>query len=284
MYGCEKEREYNPASVSPPRLFVIGQADPLLGVSVKVTKAVSVGQSANFDTLFVSNATVQLIKPDGGNYNLANQGNGLFTLDTSIHKVSPGDSCSIRVTNVPYFPDCFSSNIIVPQATKSVYSIGVWKTGNMNGNLPEGEGVIKFSDELSNHDIYMTRLYGQFNNDAPGLLGCYVSLNPLCEANRYPGLPDVAFKDECIAGENTIEIQFYGVLNGVPNIGPWVAADKVIIYFGTVSENYYEFIYALNQPEDIEKGLADPKPSYSNMKGGLGIFYATNLTKKVIEL
>jgi hypothetical protein len=281
LFGCEKEGEYRPSTIPPPKLFILGQADPNLGVSVKVTKAVSVGKSAQFDTIFVSNARVQLVTSDGTVYGLANQGKGLFTLDTAIYRVVPGDSCFVSVTDVPYYPDCESSYVVIPQKVKSIEKIEIWKTGEYNGDIPWGEGIIKFSDELHSKDTYIFRGYGQSDNNQITELDCSISLIQLCDLYNFLGS---TFLDNCVIGQDNITVSIKGQINGLNSNGFSVPADRVIVYFGTASENFHLFNYALLQPEDIEKGLAEPKPSYTNINGGLGIFYSTNLTQKVIEI
>jgi hypothetical protein len=134
---------------------------------------------------------------------------------------------------------------------------------------------------LHSKDTYIFRGYGQSDNNQITELDCSISLIQLCDLYNFLGS---TFLDNCVIGQDNITVSIKGQINGLNSNGFSVPADRVIVYFGTASENFHLFNYALLQPEDIEKGLAEPKPSYTNINGGLGIFYSTNLTQKVIEI
>jgi hypothetical protein len=280
--ACQKSELYKPKHLPEPTLYVLAQIDPHLGVQAFISIATAGADTVYYKDILVTKASVAIESDQGENLIIPHKKQGLYALDSTTAQLKVGHSYRIAVSGVPGLEDVLSEWVLIPQPVAKINQIAYQVTGSgPNSGIDFAKGIINFADIGSTKDSYMLRLLGKFENYAPGRMDYGASTIELCNLSDFYG--DVVLKDDCINGSEEAKLQFQGDFYVyIEEIKQSPPPTEALIYFGTVTENYYQYLDGLNQPEGYDKGLAEPKLSYSNMTGGLGILYASNLSLKRI--
>ncbi len=283
---CNKKGIYEPVNPLPPRLAVVGHLDMQTGISVRVSKAVTGGDTVLFSTLRVTQASVILTADDGQLWSVPHRGKGIYTLDSAVIKPLAGKKYRLTVRNVPNFEEVNSMWVAMPLAPAQVGAItfNTLRPG-ANPNFKYGEGLIEFTDRIETRDHYLIQLNGSVAAyPTRGFMGniAITTVQP-CEFAIYGS---TAFKDGCLRGTSEGRLVLKGELRlNIPEISDKsLSPDSIHISFGTVSDGYFDYLSGFNQPTSWEKGFAEPRPSYTNIEDGIGVFYATNTQTKTIKL
>jgi len=280
VFGCKRDERFVPADLVPA-LFIRGQVDPNIGINVLVTKAISTGDTIPIVDLLIKNAVVILRNETGSITQIPSVENGIYTLGNSGLFIETGKRYQLEV-QVPDIGTAISNWVEIPQPVQSV-SVDFSADGGHNGNTPTGSGTIIFSDMANSNDYYLYRMFGQADGFPAVQAGSGLTVGGLCEILYRNG--DAIFEDACLGNSTSYEGQISA------DIGQYFTSIRetrpfktMRITFGTITKSYYDFLFSLEQPEEWENGLIEPKESYTNFDGGWGVFYASNTTSYIIPL
>jgi Domain of unknown function (DUF4249) len=279
--SCDKTKLFEPNQINEPRIFVKARLDIDSGIAVYLSKTISGGDTFLLENLKIRNATVILEDVNGNRTNVPNIGENVHKLDTTGLGIVAGRKFKLEVSALG-FPNIESDWVEIPTMAKvSNVSFAPQSAGS-----DLARGVIRFEDDAQSEDTYFMKLNGISGSYQPGTMDHTFYTLQICDiTNQIYADSDVLIKDDCINGSNQAEfsVRSYLYVN-IAETQDRLPADAVLISFGKASPTYYDYIFSLIQPEDIEKGLAEPKPTFTNIKGGFGVFYATNVVVYRVDL
>jgi hypothetical protein len=276
---CSKERAYLPDNL-PTLLFVNAQIDPNLGVNILVSRAVSTSDTVYIRDLLVNDATIELINENGNRINVPFKNDGKYFLDTLGLNIEAGKKYKLE-TRVLGLPNVESEWVTIPEMV-SPDTIGFALDGGFNGDNPTGKGYLQFKPR-STPTNYLLRMSGINDNLPPFRVGFGLEITQLCDIYLRAG--DACFDNTCFGGNTTAKC----IINAdasryLPITNENLSFKSIEFQFGSVSKEYQEYLFSLEQPEEWENGLVEPKPTYTNISGGWGVFFASNTSTWRIEL
>jgi hypothetical protein len=277
---CTVEKEFIPI-YSSPTLFIRGQIDPNLGVNIFVSKALSTGDTVAIKDLLIKNANISLIDEQNKISQIPFVSDGKYFRDSTGLKIGTGRKFQIKV-EVPEFGIAISDWIEIPNLIK-MDEIDFGLDGGNNGESATASGSFQFKEPKNTSDHYLLRMYGVIDGIAPISASCEVRISDLCEILHRNG--DTCFDDTCLGDTELYSGEIYADAESYfPALDKNKKYKEVVFVFGKANKSYYDFLNSLNQPEEWEKGLSEPKKSFTNIKGGFGIFFASNTQSKKIPL
>jgi hypothetical protein len=278
-FGCERDGVFTPDNF-PPKLFVRGRLDPNLGVQVLVTKAVSTSDTVTLADLLISNAVVLLRDESGNVVSIPANGKSVYFLDNSSIAITAGKKYQLEVQETT-LGTVVSEWETVPEPVIPT-SVNFAPDGGQNGDSPTGSGSIVFNDPPNVANYYFCNAFGR----ADGYPSLYANLFfeiGFCE--KYFRDSNVVFSDGCLGNGSSSVAQLSCDLDSyVSDIQTSVPFSEISITFGVVSKSYFDFLFSLEQPEEWDNGLIEPKAVFSNINNGLGVFYTSNTAMYVIPL
>ena len=267
---CTVDKTYRPEDL-PDSLYLRGHIDPSEGVEVLVTRAVSTSDTVYVQDLLVKNAVVTLITENGSRFNVPRYTASRYHLDTAGVPIIAGKQFRIEVS-APGLDMATSNWVVMPELIE-LDTLFFEADEGMNGSTPTGSGFMAFKENTQTTDYYLFNMYGLLPSGLLEQTNYSIGLPSSCE---YP--LNGVFSDYCLAGFNNIN----ATLSSIWAFNePYTA---IFIDFGRVSPEYEAYLFSLDQPEGWENGLVEPKPAYSNINNGLGVFYASNTKRRVIPL
>lgn len=277
---CAKVQTFEPDNL-PTTLFILGQIDPDIGADILVTRAVSTADTVFFRDLLVKNAEVTLIDGGGTRYNVPHLNDGKYGRDSSGLHLHAGAQYRIEVT-APGLPVAQSDWIVIPESTIPD-TLGFTLDGGFNGDSPTGAGYIRFQPRGEANDCYLLRMQGIVDGFSPTRVSYQLEVAQLCDTYLRNG--DACFNNTCFGANTPAEVLLKAdAAYYFPITSEFKNYEKVILQFGAVSPQYHDYLFSLEQPEEWENGLVESKPGYSNITGAWGVFFASNTTRKVINL
>jgi len=282
LASCEKEHVFNPNQDLPPRLFIRAQLDAQSGLDVLVTKAAIGVDTTYFKDLEVYNALVRIISEMGDTVVVPYTASSHYQLPSGILPVEAGKKYLVSV-QVPGFETVQSDWVTMPLPILASHAVFVQVSGTPDDLFATGQGEVDFIDRPGSRDFYLLRFLGRQHGHPLQRMDYGISSVQICDLAHYEPIPDAVVRDDCFEGSDHAQLKLAGNLNiANDDYSGQVLPDELLIIFGSVSESYYHFIFSLVQPDGIENGFAEPKPTYSNIHGGLGVFYTSNTQTTII--
>jgi Domain of unknown function (DUF4249) len=277
---CEKERVFEPENL-PDVLFVNGQIDPNFGADILVTKAVSTSDTVLISSLLLRDAAVFIVQEGGIRRQVPHKKDGRYLLGPAGLDLKAGEKYRIEVS-VPGLPEVVSEWVRIPDLILAD-SLGLRLDGGLNGNSPTAEGRLVFQDQKTGRDHYYLGFTGQIDPLTPIPNNFSFKAAQVCEIQSGSGC--VGFDDTCLGSETKAVFQINSDVSiYLPDKGQSFVFQAVTLRFGKSSPEFQEYLSSLAQPEEWENGLIEPKPTYTNIKDGFGVFFATHTTAKTIKL
>jgi Domain of unknown function (DUF4249) len=257
---------YEPANL-PPKLVINAIMTIDSGVVLHLSKSVpAIGESL-YKEMLITNGTARVIDERNGQViPLENQRNGFYR--TQQFTPQAGTAYHIEA-EAPSLEKAFSDRVIMPD-TVIIDSFRFTNRPDRAFNIGLTAVVLDlhFSDKKkTSTDFYL--LDGvQFKqnvfkkNRLRGIYGGPTS----CEMNAFNNI--AFFPDKCFNG-------------GPFSLNYFMEHDTtgfVRIDFAKISPEYFKYLATQEQPEGYQRGFADPKPHYSNIQNGYGVFVAKNST------
>lgn len=280
LVHCTVDKTYRPEDL-PDSLYIRGHIDPSEGVEVLVTRAVSTSDTVYVQDLLVKNAVVTLITENGTRFNVPRYTASRYHLDTAGIPIVAGKQFRIEVST-PGLDMAISNWVVMPELIE-LDTLFFEADGGMNGSIPTGSGFIEFKENVLSSDYYIFRMLGQLPDGGLTPTNDGFVLPQSCETPS--SFSEHTFNDGCLTGFVNIRGELFADLASYD-----VLSSSNILYtaaffdFGRVSPEYEAYLFSLDQPEGWENGLVEPKPAYSNINNGLGVFYASNTKRRVISL
>jgi Domain of unknown function (DUF4249) len=279
LLSCSKESAFIPKEL-PTMLFVRAHIDPLLGVDILVSKAISTGDTIAIRDLLVTNAKVSLIDEQNNLSIIPHSINGKYLKDSTGLKILAGKKFQLKV-EVTSIGTVLSDWIVIPELIK-LDTLGFALDGGSNGNSPTASGHLEFKDNNTSNDYYLLRAAAIVEGQTPQYPNWYIHISDLCQTS---GDYDVCFDETCFGNNTLYRIEMYSDTEiFIESMNGNKAIKEFYFYFGKVSQSYYDFTSSLNQPEDWDNGFVEPKKTYTNIKGGFGVFFASNTVQRKVKI
>ncbi len=275
LIGCTKILEY-PADYPGDQLAIIGIISPQSGARVYVTKSISPsGDFEEVEQLYITNAEVKIYQNDQLLGDLSYKGDGLYQ-DTFGLSIDAGNSYYLRVSHET-LGTATSDPVLVPNSLQQL-EVNLEFTGKKRpSGKPEAKVEYQFKDEPGpNYYLIMVKpdLPNAYQFQITDLFG---SQNfEFCEITNYhPSLgifmTDVCFEDQISKMGMLIELSGEARLPD-REIHPY---DRVQFEISSISSEYYQYLLDKKSLE-TDIGILEPRPTFNNINGGVGVFMAAN--------
>lgn len=265
---CTKEKSFDPGDL-PDLLHITGYIDPQRGVSVLVTKAVSATDTVFLKSLLINDAQVSLSQESGMKMSVGYVAEGKYVLPVSgLGRVEKGQKYRIEVS-VPGLPTATSDWVIIPDTVR-IDSFTYRLDGKMNGNSPTTEGYVRLKDDAPSGQTkyYYMQKTTEANGPVPLL-----NFESAYVCTDLSALRSYSFTNSCF-------IQDEGIFH---LRGEARNATSATFFIGGASKEHRMYIESLLQPEEWDNALIHPKLTYTNIQGGLGVFYATHTVARKVR-
>ena len=279
LFSCSKQSNFTPYEL-PATLFIRAHIDPLLGVDILVSKAVSTGDTVLVKDLLVKNAKVSLLDDQNNLTVIAHSSNGKYLKDSTGLRLRAGNKFQLKV-EVPSIGTAVSEWIEMPELIR-VDTLTLALDGGMNGDSPTASGYFEFKDNNLTNDYYILQAFGIVDGYPPQYPGWYVRISDLCETT---GDYASCFEESCFGNNTLYRGEIYTdteVFN--LSLNESKSIKEFHFYLGKVNKSYYDFAVSLDQPVEWDHAFIQPKPTYTNFKGGFGVFFASNTVLRKVKL
>ncbi|MFY9153613.1 MAG: DUF4249 domain-containing protein [Prolixibacteraceae bacterium] len=279
LVSCTKYIEYSPP-YEGDKIVINGYISPTEGAKIKITHSINpVGNYLWADSLLIKDASAALYE------------NGIKLID-------------LKYGGKGYYglPDSPTVNLIAGHKYKLVVQSELYgKAESEEITLPEQPVIndFKFGETVKIYGVE----YGifSFSISEPNKKDTYFLLDAVTKNNeslffrRYPWKDGEIYFESCQAYIGVLSV--YSNECGFTNQEHSYALQikyydrnsnyyykPIIIRIGTVSRELYEYAKNYSQLEGIELGFAEPPILKSNIKGGYGLLYGSNIVSYNIEL
>jgi Domain of unknown function (DUF4249) len=264
LCGCNYN--YEPADL-PPKLVLNAIMSMDSGVVLHLSQSVPAVGDALYKDMILKKGTVRLIDESNGNViPLENQPDGYYRTQQFTPQV--GRAYHIEA-EAPNLGKAFSDRVNMPDTVHiDSFHFSARPDMSFNPKLTAAGLDLHFSDKKTAVPHYYLLDGAQFQQNVFGthrLRGVHNS-SLSCEIEAVNNV--VFFPDKCFNGQS-----FY--------LNYFIEHDTtgfVRIDFAQISPEYFKYLSAIEQPEGYERGFAEPKPRYSNIRNGYGVFVAKNST------
>jgi hypothetical protein len=270
LLGCSKALDYV-VDYPGEQLVVIGTVSPVSGAAVYVTKSISPsGDYQLIDDLLIRDAEVAIYHRDTVLGFLRHAGDGLYK-STAEMTFRANESYWIEVQH-DQLGTVSSEEVLIPAPIRDFRSSFRFTGELMPSNEPEAEVIFSLRDEPGeNH--YIIRI----KPDLAGA-GIFSWFEPFGLQNfESCEITPLQLADICFDGR-TFEM---GLLFGVSgeaydaSTKTFRPYNQVSVSVASVSSEYYQYL-ADKTSLETAYGILEPKPTFNNINGGLGVFMAFN--------
>jgi hypothetical protein len=281
-FSCTKYIEYSPP-YEGDKIVINGYFSPNKGTRIKITHSINpVGKYFWSDSLLVKDASATVYENGIKLIDLEYQGEGFYGLSNSTKtELMAGHQYKLIVQSEQY-GIAESDEITIPEQPQikdfKFKKIGeVYGSGSVNGlfsfSISEpNEKETCFSIEVISHD------------------------NETFYCQPYPRIESEYYFESCTA--SVFNLRFYnnacGFTNRLHQYSFGLASDEngqifpdyksLTIKIGTVSLDMYDYAKSYNELEGMALGFAEPPILKSNINGGYGLLYGSNIISYPIKL
>lgn len=289
--ACEKS---GIISHPKPILSVIGSISPHSGVQVQLNRTYTPeGEFYDKNTKWtVENAIVELWEEEKKVNTLLHQSNGIYKLPNTSWKPTVGKSYFIKATASGFAP-IESEKVILPTFKGNIkHTYKYNKTGSyINLGSPFLNVGFSFQDDNTSNNTYYVTMNITKNGTTDGISGVADITPNIASSNQVLacGIFSVVYRDFCF--KNTcFQGQYYTHDFGVEithsdfKTHKQSEADRVDIQVAQVSNAWYNYLHKIHLNDALRWEYREPYIGYTNIKGGIGIFYGKNEYSFTIKL
>lgn len=273
-YSCRKVVDYE-VDFPGEQLVIIGTVSPNSGAKVYLTRSIApYGDYQVIEELMITDAEV-FIYGDSLIGALEHSRGGLYSSPPGM-PFRAGESYYVEVVHAE-LGMATSAAVKVPEDIQQL-DADLDFTGKLwPSNEPEARLSFSFQDRPGeNYYTYLVR------PNFPG--SSFFSVFPVGEKNfESCGINNTYMLDTCLDGD-VFELALHFGLDGRARLasGEERIYNQLRFELASVSPEYYQF---LTDKQSLESGLgvADPKPTFTNINGGLGVFMAWNESVRILR-
>lgn len=282
LVSCTKYIEFSPP-YEGDKIVINGYLSPSEGAKIKITHSINpVGKYLLSDSLLIKDASVVLYENGVKLIDLNYNGKGYYGLpNASGIKLLAGHKYKLMVQSEQY-GKAESEEIILPEQPE-INNFKFEKVGYVYGSGSEN-GVFSFSISKPSYKESCFSIQVVTKDDRPLYFGHY----PRIEGEYYfenceTGAVGMSiYSNEC--GFTNYVHQYYVEIKYSESWKISHYYQPLTIRIGAVSRELYDYAKSYNQLEGIELGFAEPPILKSNIKGGYGLLYGSNIISYPIKL
>ncbi len=283
LASCEKSGiigQYKPV------LSVIGSISPHSGVQIQLNRTYAPeGDFYDKSTKWaIENASIELWEEEKKVNTLLHQSNGIYKLPNTSWKPTVGKSYFIKATASGFDP-IESEKVILPTFKGNIkHTYKYNKTGSyINLGNPFLNIGFSFQDDNTFNNNYYVTMSTTKNGIIDGVTNVLDVAPDIASHNQIlacgifrVGFTDFCFKNTCFQGQNYthnfgIEVAHFDFKTNKQS-----EPDRVDIQVAQVSDAWYNYLHKIHLNDTNHWEYREPYISYTNIKGGIGIFYAKN--------
>lgn len=279
VVSCTRYIEFTPP-YEGDKIVINGYLSPSEGAKIKISHSINlVGNYLWSDSLLVKDASASLFENGEKLIDLKYVGKGFYGIPDSTHlELLAGHKYKLLVHSELY-GNAESEEITIPEMAE----INDFKFGEIVEIYGQEHVLFSFSiSEPSEKESYF-------------LLDAVTKNNESLFFIRYPWKEGEIYFESCQATIGVLSIysnecgftnqEHNYALRHKYNVGTSsFYYEPIIIQIGTVSHEIYEYAKSYNLLEGVELGFAEPPILKSNIKGGYGLVYGSNILSFQIEL
>jgi hypothetical protein len=281
FFSCTNKLPFDETST----IALTGYVSSERGISILLSKALASNQEYYFDKtdFFINNATVRFFEEGKELFLLNFDGKGEYSYKDTLWKPEVGKKYKIQAT-IPDYGVVESELVLFPAAPnieKFSYTV------KRDTSSKDGAGSLFFAFELEKQQVSsdFTQYYELVNTATANnsLLIADPLANPKLTEQEQTSCGYINygthtyFTNTCL--KNNI---FYTVLSllGRDEVGTRHLYNKLEMKVYTISEEQHKFANSFII-QDVDTRFQEVPPSYTNIKNGIGCFYARNEGKQV---
>lgn len=275
LVGCTKILTY-PVDYPGDQLAIIGIISPTSGIKVYVSQSLSpAGEFKEVEELYVNDATVEIYQGDQMIGMLTYMGNGLYR-DVAGLSIEAGKDYHIVVIH-EVLGNAKSEPVVVPNPLQQL-EVDFEFTGKTRpSNEPEAKLTYRLKDEPgptyyltivkpdlpTAYQFQITDIFGTQNFE-------------FCEITNYHPPLGIFMSDVCFEDR----IKELGILIGVSGEARLPSGDRqpyssIHVEIASISYEFYQYLLDKKSLE-TDIGILEPRPTFNNIDGGVGVVMATN--------
>jgi hypothetical protein len=276
--ACTKTIDLN-LPFEGPQISVVASIDAAEGVSAFVSRTAPPTGTHLVDELRLTNATVSVFDEDGNEFTVPHRGLGFYELSSLVVEqgkqyrlaVSSAGLETLRSDWVRIPKAVIEPNLEVLITLDTLQSIFLFHTVELlfNGADPSGDTyyLIDVYPDIVNHRTLIYTFLADF--DAR-----------FCEVAFFQS---PFFPDNCIQ-ESTFSFEYIPRINVFDDAGERVSLERLVFALRSIDETYYNFLRDKLELDGQTGAILEPRPSTTNVSGGVGVFLASNSFVKVVAV
>lgn len=293
IISCSKNAFENAPSVA-----VIGEITNN-GVDVLLSKALSSSGKYEFSgdnsSFFVNDADVFLYEDDTKILTLSFIGRGLYSFQNSVWRAKNGKKYKI-IAIVPEYGTIESELVEFPENVQ-INNFSYLIQPNDSNNNPDKFPQVNIKMEVKPNQIIKSsfyevaynaeradgmKLYNLFNLPTDNL---ELNEKKAADCGRLYGERSVFFTNDCLINNNFHDVvRMDGsnfLITDLINSAP---VTKMNLKVSSISESYHKYLISNYRQDGLDERFQEIPPSYTNIKNGIGYFYAKNENKEVFTI
>jgi hypothetical protein len=276
--ACTKTLDLN-LPFEGPQISVVASIDAAEGVSAFVSRTAPPTGTHLVDELRLTNATVSVFDEDGNEFTVPHRGLGFYELSSLVVEqgkqyrlaVSSAGLETLRSDWVRIPKAVIEPNLEVLITLDTLQPIFLFHTVELlfNGADPSGDTyyLIDVYPDIVNHRTLIYTFLADF--DAR-----------FCEVAFFQS---PFFPDNCIQ-ESTFSFEYIPRINVFDDAGERVSLERLVFALRSIDETYYNFLRDKLALDGQTGAILEPRPSTTNVSGGVGVFLASNSFVKVVAV
>jgi hypothetical protein len=276
--ACTKTLDLN-LPFEGPQISVVASIDAAEGVSAFVSRTAPPTGTHLVDELRLTNATVSVFDEDGNEFTVPHRGLGFYELSSLVVEqgkqyrlaVSSAGLETLRSDWVRIPKAVIEPNLEVLITLDTLQPIFLFHTVELlfNGADPSGDTyyLIDVYPDIVNHRTLIYTFLADF--DAR-----------FCEVAFFQS---PFFPDNCIQ-ESTFSFEYIPRINVFDDAGERVSLERLVFALRSIDETYYNFLRDKLALDGQTGVILEPRPSTTNVSGGVGVFLASNSFVEVVAV
>jgi hypothetical protein len=276
--ACTKTIDLN-LPFEGPQISVVASIDAAEGVSAFVSRTAPPTGTHLVDELRLTNATVSVFDEDGNEFTVPHRGLGFYELASLV--VEQGKQYRLEVSSAG-LETLRSDWVRIPKAVLEPNLDFTITLDTRNTIFPSHTIEMDFSGtDPSGDTYYLIDVYPDIVNHRTLIYTFLADFDArFCEVAFFQS---PFFPDNCIQ-ESTFSFQYIPQITVFDDAGERVSLERLVFALRSIDETYYNFLRDKLALDGQTGVILEPRPSTTNVSGGVGVFLASNSFVEVVAV
>lgn len=262
-----------------PQISVVASIDPAEGVNAFVSRTAPPTGTHLLDDLRLTNASVSVFDEDGNEFTVPHSGVGFYESASLV--VEQGKRYRLEVSSAG-LETLRSDWVRIPKAVLEP-SLDFTITLDTRNTLFLSHTLeMEFSGtDPSGDTYYLIDAYPDIEDNRTLIYTFLADFDArFCEVAFFN---NPFFPDNCIQ-ESTFSFEYIPRINVFDDAGERVSLERLVFALRSIDEAYYNYQRDKLELDGQTGVILEPRPSTTNVTGGVGVFLASNSFVEVIDV